>query len=301
MAQAKNPIRELRVGFFGSGGSGKTQLVNVLASRRYRTDEGTTIGISNNSFQSESGDVRVTLTTHGEAVKHRQKKEQWVRAEPINVICIDQSDKQSLQEADFYIMEVRKQKPDSQIIIAITKTDESEKQQVTQKDIQQFKEKHKLPDIKVMETSAAKNTGIDDLRDLIVRQKDKQLIDKFKMKVDLASMELKAIGANSQSPAVKAWETFQNEIAAAANECSKSMVQGAIKKFTSQLTEKTLEVEPPKVRDFFTKLIQWFKGQDWNTADEIRENIRYEGQVALKEKLSSYKDDAIEESKNFKP
>ena len=300
MTQSKDQTIKLRVGFFGSGSTGKTQLVNALAYRSYSPYENPTAGRMTDSCKKE--DVLLTFTHHGGSDQYAQFRSMWVQPEQINVICIDQSDKKSLEQAHYYMDEIKKKKPDSHIIIALTKTDLGS--QVTKEDIKKFQEKHNLQDVKVIGTSAMNRNGIDELRDFIARHKDKKLIEEFKEKVDAAREDLNKLGTNSHSEIRMAMDIFQAKIAEASKESSKIMVQKAIREFTSKVTEDTLKVEPAKVRDWWTKFKEMFTNglKAWDdTPDEMEEKTRYKGRMDLKDKLASYKDEVEKDSSRFKP
>ncbi|CAM3083280.1 Ras family [Legionella steigerwaltii] len=261
--------------------------------------------VSKDSTTSEG--VSLLLTTHGVHDYYEKSRSLWVEAKQINVICIDQNDKESLKEADYYVEAIKKQKPNSQIIIALTKTDLVDPDlgpQVTDEDIKQFKAKHKLQDVKVIETSAEKKIGIKKLEDFIVRLKDKELIDKFKQKVDKAVQKLMGMHKDSHAEAIVAMIKLQQDIGEAAKESSKTMVSQAIKTFTETVNEEALKVEPANVRTFLTRLKEFFqKGWEaWaDTAEEIEENARHKDRTVLKEKLVSYKEDIEKDRSDFKP
>ncbi|KTD74101.1 hypothetical protein [Legionella tucsonensis] len=310
MTQEKVPKEKIKVGFFGGEQGGKSQLVRALSGEEFSEDYVNTIGVAFKSVSASSKDCELFIAEMGDAERHDSLISTYAKQfADISVICIDQSNHDSLERAQTYINGVKKGNPDTQIIIAVTKID-LHPPAITPEEIRDFKHKNKIESAPVIETSAKNNVGIKELHEgiyLLSLDKDKDKIMAFSEKVQKTIAKISSLQTDSynlhNSPAFAALITLKEEIDKANG--SKKSVQNAIDQFTQTVNENTLKVEPPDVRwqitRFFQALLNWDKSYFEDNQAEIQERARFTKQTSLKDELTSFKDEAKEEQNKFSP
>lgn len=309
MTQEKVPKEKIKVGFFGGEQGGKSQLVRAISGEEFSDIYVNTTGIAFKSVPTNKENCELVIAEMGDAKRFDGLISTYAKQfADISVICIDQSNHDSLKRAQTYIDEVKKGNPDTQIIIAVTKTDLPPK--IKLEEIEDFKRDNKIESAPVIETSAKNKVGIKELHEGIYRLslgKDKEKIMAFSEKVQDTIAKIRSLQTDSynpdNSPAFKALITLQEEIDKANG--SKESVQLAIDKFTQTVNENTLKVEPPDVRwqitRFFQALLNWDKSYFEDNQAEKQERARFTKQTSLKDELTSFKDEAKEEQNKFSP
>lgn len=321
MTQAKGEKSKLKVGFFGSVEGGKTQLVHALLDKerlkileeigipKFSEDHEPTMGVGFNSAPSTIEGCELAIAEMGDQERYygmiSLNAKQFA---DISVICIDQSNPDSLEKAQLYLEKVKEGNPNTQIIIAVTKTD-LKPPKITLKEIDKFKqdnEKYGIGEAPVIMTSARTGDGIQELRKGISEHGDLAKIRKFSDKVGKTIERIEKLKTDNydldKSPNVIALRTLKREIADAKDS---QTVQAAIDNFTRNVNEETLKVEPLNVRGFFTRLFQaienWDRSYFADTQAEMQERARFSTQTSLKEQLTSFKEETEEEQEQFRP
>lgn len=308
MAQAKDEKSKLKVGFFGEGEGGKTQLVQALLGKEFSKDYVTTTGVAFNSAPSNIKGGALDIAEMGGAIRYDALIPTYAKqfGEDISVICIDQSNSYSLERAKTYIEGVKRGNPDAQIIIAVTKTDLPS--QISEEDIEKLREQYKITSTPV-KTSAKNGEGIEELRESIYRlslEKDREKIEAFSKKVQQTIDSIKKLKIDNydpkNSPAFQALNILKEKVDKADG---KEAVRLAIDEFTRTVNKNTLKVEPPDVRRqitrFFEALFNWDRSYFADNAQEKEERTRFSQQTSLKEQLTSFKEETEEEKNKFSP
>ncbi|WP_454780700.1 Rab family GTPase [Legionella sp. WA2022007384] len=312
------PRKHVKVGFFGGAGSGKSQLVNVLAGNAFSTysPSNTTVRTNNVSLKEEN--ILLGLSDFSTKLNHPDLIKSFSE---ISVICIDQSNPSSLKAAEKYVEEVQLKLGDNApIIIAITKTDKESN--ISDEEISEFKDKYNITS-ETIKTSA-KQENCKDLQKSIIalarapkqnqlpsekptKIADKEVAEKItdeevKEKISylkpMITAALKKIEGDhfkktgllplNEGPYL-ALTNFEKSLDTAKTH---EEYQTAAKAFKKAVPEYVLNVQPPEVRSVL-RLIWDFLSKGWSsladTHQETTEKERFKQQTKLKGELSSIK------------
>ncbi|CAM2903469.1 substrate of the Dot/Icm secretion system [Legionella steigerwaltii] len=155
-----------KVGFFGPVESGKTQLLRALSNQQFDPNyEHTTVGLSFLSVPSNEEGLDLQLADVSGNPNQSQLPGYIKGFSDISVICIDQSNPRSLEQARDYAKKIREVSGEqAQIIIAVTKADKESN--ISKEEIEQFKTEFHITS-ETITTSAKTGDGIKQLQDTL--------------------------------------------------------------------------------------------------------------------------------------
>ncbi|KTD71160.1 Ras family protein [Legionella steelei] len=314
---------KIKVGFYGSSDSGKTQLARGLLAEpdlkgmpRFLKDYFPTMGMS--FFTATSNVKGVPLTISDVSGQERYKsvaEHAYMPMSDISVVCINSCDKASLKQAEGYIDSIQKvHGENAKIVIVLTQMDREAERAVTNEEIEDLKKRKKIVS-ETIETSAKNGVGIEELRagiTDIALGKDRKNLNELaatnkallqpmitaalepyeKTKRHKKTGDLSLFGKPTPYQALL---NFQNALDKAQ---SFEQYAAAVQQFKRELPEDVLKVQPANVRGglarLFDALVNWDKSYFADNPAEIAERQRVAQQTQIKDALSKVKPEADE-------